>query len=59
MRTLGSSGAIAIAPHQDATPTPSEADGSVAGSTDSIMWMALAIAAIVLLPVITRRSFWH
>ncbi len=57
--TQSVSGPIAVAPLQDATPTPTEAPASQAGSTDGIMWMSLVIMAIVLLPILTRKSLWH
>jgi hypothetical protein len=44
---------------QDVTPTPEEPDLSVPGSTDGIMWMGVAIAAIVLLPLLTHRRLWR
>jgi hypothetical protein len=44
---------------QEITPTPGEADLSVPGSTDGIMWMGVAIAAIVLLPLLMHRSLWR
>ena len=47
-----------VAPHQGATPTPEVEGRSVPGSTDALLWMAVAIAVIVLLPVVTRKSLW-
>jgi hypothetical protein len=44
---------------QEITPTPAETDRSVPGSTDAIMWMGVAIAAIVLLPLLTHRTLWR
>ena len=41
------------------TPTPEEADLSVPGSTDGIMWMGVVIATIVLLPLLARRTLWR
>ena len=41
------------------TPTPEAIDRSVPGSTDGIMWMGVAIAAIVLLPLLMHRSLWR
>ena len=55
----GIMGATAVGPQQDLTPTPAETPTSVAGSTDSIMWMGLVIVLIALLPLLTRRSFWR
>jgi hypothetical protein len=52
-------GHTAAGPQQEVTPTPSETPTSVAGSTDSIMWMGLAIVLIALLPLVTRPSFWR
>jgi hypothetical protein len=57
---FGSQASPTIAgPQQDNTPTPAEAPTSVVGSTDSIMWMGLAIVLIALLPLLTRSSFWR
>jgi hypothetical protein len=44
---------------QQITPTPEEPDRSVPGSTDGIMWMGVAIAAIVLLPLLAHRGLWR
>jgi hypothetical protein len=44
---------------QEITPTPEEVDLSVPGSTDGIMWMGVAIAVIVLLPLLTHRTLWR
>jgi hypothetical protein len=44
---------------QEITPTPEEPDRSVPGSTDGIVWMGVAIAAIVLLPLLTHRTLWR
>jgi hypothetical protein len=44
---------------QGVTPTPEETDLSVPGSTDGIMWMGVAIAAIVLLPLLAHRRLWR
>jgi hypothetical protein len=44
---------------QELTPTPEETDMSVPGSTDGIMWTGVAIAAIVLLPLLTQRRLWR
>jgi hypothetical protein len=44
---------------QEVTPTPGEEDLSVPGSTNGIMWMGVAIAAIVLLPLLTHRRLWR
>ena len=44
---------------QDLTPTANETDGSQAGSTDEIMWMGAALAAIVLVPVLLNRALWQ
>jgi hypothetical protein len=43
---------------QQLTPTPSESDGSVAGSTDGIVWMGILIALIVLAPMLASRALW-
>ena len=56
---LRTSRAVAVAPHQGATPTPEVAGQSVPGSTDALLWTAIAIVVIALLPVVTRRSVWH
>ena len=42
----------------DITPTPTDADASVPGSTDGIMWMGVVIALIVLVPMLTTRALW-
>jgi hypothetical protein len=55
----GRAGQMTVGPQQEVTPTPTETSTSVAGSTDSIMWMGLAIVLIALLPLITRPSFWR
>lgn len=39
---------------QIVTPTPAEQDGSTAGSTDGIVWMGVAMAVIIMLPVVLR-----
>jgi len=44
---------------QDLTPTPTETDASQAGSTDGIVWMGIAITAIVLLPILANRVIWR
>ena len=44
---------------QDITPTPAETDLSQAGSTDGIVWMGIAIAAIILLPVLANGVTWQ
>ena len=44
---------------QDLTPMPTETALSQAGSTDGIMWMGAAIAAIVLLPLVANRVMWQ
>jgi uncharacterized RDD family membrane protein YckC len=36
------------------TPTAEPQEGSTAGSTDGIMWMGVAIVAIILVPVVLR-----
>jgi hypothetical protein len=51
-------GPPAAAHPQQNTPTPTEADGSVAGSTDGIVWMGIVIALIVLLPLLLNRTIW-
>jgi hypothetical protein len=51
--------ANAVPPRQGATPTPTEAPASQAGSTDGIMLMGSVIVAIVLLPILTRKALWH
>lgn len=56
---LSTSQAIGAAPHQGPTPTPEVAGRSEPGSTDALLWTTMAIAVIVLLPVVTRRSLWH
>jgi hypothetical protein len=43
---------------QAATPTPAQADGSRAGSTDGIMWMGIAIVLIVILPIVLNKQTW-
>lgn len=43
---------------QEITPTPTDADASVPGSTDGIMWMGVVIALIVLVPMLTSRALW-
>jgi hypothetical protein len=43
---------------QQITPTPTDPDASVAGSTDGIMWMGIVIALIVLIPMLTSRVLW-
>lgn len=40
------------------TPTPTAEDGSVAGSTDGIVWMGITITLIVILPIIAHRAMW-
>jgi len=50
---------VAVAPHQDTTPTPEVAGRSEPGSTDALLWTAITIVVIALLPVVTRRSLWH
>ena len=50
---------VTAGPQPDMTPTPAETPTSVVGSTDSIMWMGVAIVLIALLPVLTRPSFWR
>jgi hypothetical protein len=50
-------GSQSAAVPQQITPTPT--DASVAGSTDSIMWMGLLIVAIVLLPILLNRATWR
>ncbi|HEY5981844.1 MAG TPA: hypothetical protein VIU38_00100 [Anaerolineales bacterium] len=50
-------GANSISHIQESTPTPIEGDRSVAGSTDGILWMGIAITAIVLLPLLANRLF--
>jgi len=40
------------------TPTPAESGDSIAGSTDGIVWMGMAIAAVVILPVLLSRALW-
>jgi len=44
---------------QQITPTPEDTERSVPGSTDGIIWMGIVIAAIVLLPLLTRRALWR
>lgn len=44
---------------QEITPTPDDTDRSVPGSTDGIIWMGVAIAAIILLPLLTHRALWR
>ena len=56
---LRTSRVVAVAPHQGATPTPEVAGHSEPGSTDALLWTAMAIVLIALLPVVTRRSLWH
>jgi hypothetical protein len=55
----GRAGPAISSPQQEATPTPVGGPTSVVGSTDSIMWMGLAIVLIALLPLLTRPSFWR
>ena len=55
----GTAAEMMAGPQQEATPTPSETSTSVVGSTDSIMWMGVAIVLIALLPLLTRPSFWR
>ncbi len=43
---------------QQATPSPTDSDASVAGSTDGIMWMGILIALIVLVPMLLSRTLW-
>jgi hypothetical protein len=52
------SGQPDVARSQQITPTPTDADASVAGSTGGIMWMGIVIALIVLLPMLTSRFLW-
>ena len=47
----------AVHPQQN-TPTPIEADRSVAGSTDGIVWMGIVIALIVMVPMLLNRAMW-
>jgi hypothetical protein len=42
-----------------ATPTAVPTDVSTVGSTDGIMWMGIVIAAIVIVPLLIRRSTWR
>jgi hypothetical protein len=44
---------------QQITETPTDADSSVAGSTEAIMWMGLVIASIILLPLLFNRATWR
>ncbi len=44
--------------YQAATPTPAAQAVSHAGSTNGIVWLGLVIVAIVLLPILLRRSLW-
>jgi hypothetical protein len=44
---------------QQVTATPDGDDGSVAGSTDTIMWMGLIIVSIVLAPILLNWAMWH
>lgn len=41
------------------TATPEPVDLSVVGSTDGIAVMGFVIAAIVVLPILMRRSAWN
>ena len=43
---------------QAAAPTPTAQAVSHAGSTDGIVWLGFVIVAIVLLPILLRRSVW-
>lgn len=43
---------------QAPTPTPTRADASEPGSTDGLVIMSFAIAAIISLPLMLQRSVW-
>ena len=43
---------------QNPTPEPTEADASVAGSTDGIVWMGIVITLIVVVPLLASRALW-
>ncbi|HSR21489.1 MAG TPA: hypothetical protein VLL49_11295 [Anaerolineales bacterium] len=43
---------------QNPTSEPTEADASVAGSTDGIVWMGIVITLIVVVPLLANRALW-
>ena len=51
-------GPLAPSHLQQTTPTPTDSDASVAGSTDGIVWMGIVIALIVLVPMLVTRLTW-
>jgi hypothetical protein len=44
---------------QVAKPTPEETPVSQAGSTDAIVWVGLAIVAIILVPLAFTKTVWR
>ena len=49
---------LALGNAQVLTPTPALDADSVAGSTDGIWWMAVAIVAIIVIPLLANPAVW-
>jgi hypothetical protein len=41
------------------TPTPTQQDKSVVGSTDQIVLMSAVISGIIVIPILMSRKSWH